>query len=211
MVTVDETLATAVRHHQAGELVEAEKVYRQVLQIEPRNAHALGMLGTLAIQAGQMGVAVRLIGEAINEDGSQAGFHANLAEAYRHLNQYDEAIRCGRRALELQPQLLSAHLTLGMIYYQQKDLTAAAESFRDALRVDPDNAQGCGGLGRVLLDQGNLSEAHVYFRCALQTAPNDPIAYANMASVLQARQARRSLRVLPHAAVAGPRKRDDLQ
>jgi len=36
-----QTLTQAVKHHQAGNLGEAEQLYRKILQAEPRHADAL--------------------------------------------------------------------------------------------------------------------------------------------------------------------------
>ena len=52
MATIPETLAIAVQHHQGGRLQVAEQLYRQVLQVEPKNADALHLLGVLAHQVG---------------------------------------------------------------------------------------------------------------------------------------------------------------
>src|SRR5262249_13384408 len=53
MSTVTETLAAAVWAHQAGDLRQAEQLYRHVLQAEPQHVDALHLLGVLAQQAGR--------------------------------------------------------------------------------------------------------------------------------------------------------------
>jgi hypothetical protein len=54
-------LKTAWQHHQAGRLHEAGKFYRQVLEAEPRNADALGLLGMIALQLGDSEIAADLL------------------------------------------------------------------------------------------------------------------------------------------------------
>ena len=56
---------SAVRHHQAGQLDEADRLYRKVLNTDPRNLHALHLRGALAHAAGRNEDAVKLIGRAI--------------------------------------------------------------------------------------------------------------------------------------------------
>jgi len=41
MATIPEALSITVRHHQAGELSQAEKIYRQILDVDPSHADAL--------------------------------------------------------------------------------------------------------------------------------------------------------------------------
>ena len=74
MLNVAEALALGTRHHQAGQLAEAERIYRQVLAAEPDNPQALHLLGLLAMQARQFDVAIGLIGRAIAETGVKRRF-----------------------------------------------------------------------------------------------------------------------------------------
>ena len=56
---------SAVGHHQAGRLAEAEKGYRGILESEPGHAGALHLLGMIGHQTGNPGLAVKLIAEAV--------------------------------------------------------------------------------------------------------------------------------------------------
>jgi protein O-GlcNAc transferase len=69
----------AVRHHQAGRLNEAERLYREVLQADPRHADALHFLGVLAHQAGRNDVAVDLIDKAIAQNSRVPAFTTTSA------------------------------------------------------------------------------------------------------------------------------------
>ena len=48
MATISEALAIALQHHQAGQLPQAEQIYRQILEVEPNHADAWHLLGVLA-------------------------------------------------------------------------------------------------------------------------------------------------------------------
>jgi 2-polyprenyl-3-methyl-5-hydroxy-6-metoxy-1,4-benzoquinol methylase len=62
---IAELLRRAVRHHQAGQLTEAEDYYRQVLAIDQNHFDSLHLLGVVAHQSGRSDLALRLIGRAI--------------------------------------------------------------------------------------------------------------------------------------------------
>src|SRR5207248_10437101 len=64
-MTIEQALAVAVRHHQRGELPQAETIYRKILAAQPRNADAMQLLGVLAHQIGRNDAALDLIGRAI--------------------------------------------------------------------------------------------------------------------------------------------------
>jgi protein O-GlcNAc transferase len=168
MFNVAEALALGTRHHQAGHLAEAERVYRQVLSAEPDHPQALHNLGALALQAGHLPIAIELIGRAIRQDRSQAAFHANLGEALRRTGNLTEAIRCYRLAIALEPGVAQIHAMLGATLHALGDLDDAAAALRESLRLAPEAAQPRIQLGRVLQAQGKLTEAEACFRRVLR-------------------------------------------
>ena len=80
-MTLEEQLESALSHHQAGRLAEAEKIYRQILAQQPDHADALHLLGVLAEQAGRSDVAVDLIRRAIAICSTNASYYGNLGIA----------------------------------------------------------------------------------------------------------------------------------
>ena len=53
MLTVAQALGQAVQQHQAGNLPQAEQLYRAILQVDPQQVDALQLLGLIAYQLGQ--------------------------------------------------------------------------------------------------------------------------------------------------------------
>jgi len=67
-----------MRHHQQGQLSQAEALYRQVLEEAPRHGDALHLLGVLALQAGDGPRAVELIRMALGVNPEFPVAMANL-------------------------------------------------------------------------------------------------------------------------------------
>src|SRR5262245_38497770 len=65
MVTIPEVLNQALGYHQAGDLQSAEQLYRQILQVDPQCTDAWHLLGVLAHQMGQNGLASDCVNRAI--------------------------------------------------------------------------------------------------------------------------------------------------
>ena len=80
-------LDRAVHAHRAGQLLDAEHLYRQALQVEPANADALHLLGVLASQRGQQYLAAGYIQEALFRQPDQPFCHSNLGIALRRAGQ----------------------------------------------------------------------------------------------------------------------------
>ena len=53
-MTIEQAMQTAIRHHQAGRLAEAEGIYLQILDRQPGHAQALELLGALNLQRGRL-------------------------------------------------------------------------------------------------------------------------------------------------------------
>ncbi len=185
MVTVAEAIALGTRHHQAGHVAEAERIYRQVLAVEPNHPDALHLLGVLALQGRQFDTAVQLIGAAIRVEPMQAAYHANLGEAHRHLGKVRDAIACYRQAVKVQPDLAPAHFSLGMLLHIDGQFSEATESLREALRLKPEDVQARTKLGLMLQDQNELDEAEACFRRVLSTEALWSEAHFNLGTVLQ--------------------------
>src|ERR1700719_3597112 len=73
--------ASALAHHQAGRLPQAEACYRKILAAEPANVNALHLLGVLARQVGQPRAAVDLIAKAVALNDRVPELHSNLGNA----------------------------------------------------------------------------------------------------------------------------------
>ncbi len=185
MATIAEAFATALEHHQAGQLPAAEQLYRQILEIEPRHADALHLLGFIYQQTGRPDVAGEYIKQAILLNGQQAAYHHNLGDTYRARGQFADAVACYQQALTLNPDLCEALNNLGLSWQQLGRLHEAADCFRRAATLRPDDPEVQGNLGNVYLDQGNTAEAVRCYRRALEVAPNDAWVHGKLAIALK--------------------------
>ena len=117
----------ALQHHQAGRLDEAERLFRQVLAVNPRHADSLHLLGVIAYQTGRHDLAVDLIRKAIAINPREASSHSNLGNLLKEQGRLDEAVASYRRALELRPDDPEAHYNLAMALLARGDMPAGWE------------------------------------------------------------------------------------
>ncbi len=80
MATIAQALDAAVKHHQAGNLAEAQRLYREILQHAPAHPDAWHLLGLVAYAREEYELAREQISKAIELDGAQASYHNHLAE-----------------------------------------------------------------------------------------------------------------------------------
>jgi tetratricopeptide (TPR) repeat protein len=182
--TIDQAIQLALQNHKAGQLAQAEKIYRQILEKIPEHADALHLLGTLTLQMGQTENAVDLIQHAVRVNPNAAEYCNNLGVALRSAGKLDEAVAAYERAVQLNPNHAQAHSNLSIVLRDKGDLEGAVASSRRALRVKPNYAEAYGNLANALKDQGNLTEAINAYRRALNIRPENAEMQSNLGAAL---------------------------
>jgi predicted TPR repeat methyltransferase len=185
MATISEALAIALQHYRAGRLQAAERIYRQILAVEPNHAETLFNLGDALNEQGKLDEAIACYRRALQRTPDFAAAHNNLGVAFSAQGNVDQAATCWRRALELSPDFAEAHNNLGKAFMEQGNLDDAAACYRRALELKPDFAQACNNLGAALNGRGKLEEAIACFRRAVALKPDFAEAYNNLALALQ--------------------------
>jgi len=179
-------LAQAMQFHNAGQLPQAEALYRQILSRHPNNVDALHLLGVLAGQAGRPDAAVELISRAIQLKPNHPDFHNNLGLACKTLGRLEPAIESYRRALALKPNDPDVHNNLAVALKDQGNLEQAIAHFEKALALRPNFALAMNNLGNALHAKGLFERAISCFKNALALNPQMPEAHYNLGNSLYA-------------------------
>ena len=99
----------------------------------------------------------------------------------------EEARRAYHQALELDPSLAAAHINLGRLYHEAKQLGPAEAHYRAAIRHAPDDALAHFNLGVLLEESKRPEESISAYRQALAHDPNFADAHYNLALLFEAR------------------------
>lgn len=178
-------LAGALELHRAGNLTEAERIYRDLLAADERHADAWHLLGLVLHQRGDHSAAVEHIQRAIGLRPASATFHANLASVWSATGRFDRVVVCLQEAVRIAPHDASFHLQLARAYQSQDSLSSAVASYRESLRLKPDQSEIHNHLGHLLSKLGRRNEAAVHFRRLVELLPRHSDAYLNLAISLQ--------------------------
>jgi tetratricopeptide (TPR) repeat protein len=98
----------------------------------------------------------------------------------------DEARRAYLEALRLQPDMVDAHIHLGLLYHRDGQLRDAERSYRKAVEYAPDEALGHFNLAVVLTDQGNPREAIAAYERVVTLLPSFAEAHCNLGTLYEA-------------------------
>jgi Tfp pilus assembly protein PilF len=91
-----------VGYHQVGALGQAEQLYLQVLQADPKQPDALHLLGLIAKRSGRHDLAGAYMRQALSIRPDFPEAHFNLGNVLREQGQLEEAAASYRQALRLQ-------------------------------------------------------------------------------------------------------------
>lgn len=170
-------LQQAIQAQQRGRLAEAEALYRQMLQRDPRQVDALHFLGVLTAQRGQHEQAADLIRRALELNPQYADAWNNLGNVLTALERPEEAAEAYRRTVELAPGHVGAYGNLGVALTQLGRLEEAIAACRQAIALAPDIAESYFNLGTALLAQGDHEGTIAAYQETVRRQPNHTRAY----------------------------------
>jgi tetratricopeptide (TPR) repeat protein len=205
MATHQEAIAQARWYYQAGNLQEAERRYREILQVAPFRADLWYDLGVACHLQGKLDDARASYEKALQLKPDDACAHNNLGAVRAAQGRLDEAVASYRRALHSQPSFADAYNNLGVALNRQGKPEEAAASFRQCLMLNPGQADAHNNLGNALRAQGRLQEAVDCFRRALELRPHSPDPYNGLSvTLIQLGQPDEALVCLREAVTQNP-------
>jgi len=189
----------------AGNEVQAEQIYREILEKEPNNAQIWHSLGLLAYGVNKLDAAYAYIGQALKLNSQVTLYHRNLGEIARRLGRLDQAILSGKAACTLSPDDLDAHYNLGLAYADSKEYAKAIFHYRKAIKINPKHGLSWNNLGSALERWGDKSQALSAYEKAVainalhaEAQNNQGAIYSEVGRLEEARQS------FSHAIAASP-------
>lgn len=170
-MTEDPTFARAVGLHQRGDIGTAERLYRQILCLQPRHAGALHLLGVIHLQRGELTEALAACEAALAVNPGNAAAHQTQGDALHDLKRYAQAVEAYDHCLALDPGCFVAWSNRGSALLRSRRFDEAVSSYERALAL-----QGSGGgrasprwLANPFLNRGAALQELGRFEAALES------------------------------------------
>jgi len=207
-LTADQALQQAIAAHKEGKLEEAERLYRDILQTQPRHPDANHNLGVLEVSLNKSEVALPLFKTAVEVNPNIEQFWISYIDALIKENQFENA----KEVLEqgektgltkaiidvLTQQLISAKkgqipfqmpsytkLNSLLEHYQNGRYNDAEKSAISITQQFPNHPFSWKVLGDVLKKTGRISESLVASQKAVEIDPLDAGAHNNLGNTLK--------------------------
>lgn len=179
-----ELFAGAQEAHQGGKPVEAERLYRRILELQPRHADALHFLGVLKLQDNRLAEAILLISRALELAPENPRAHCNIASALQRSGKLEEALAHLDQALRNRPDLPEALFNRANTLRIMGRYEEALRSYLRVVDIDPGFAAGHNNRGICLVQMKRLEESVAAFDRALKIRPDYADALSNRANAL---------------------------
>src|SRR5579883_2156671 len=185
MPEVASALTKALALHRAGRLVDAEKIYNEILAVQPGHFDGLHLLGIVFLQRGDHDKALKQIDLALkkNPDDITALNHRGLA--LYELKRFAEAAATFERALALRPDYADAHSNRGNALNALGRFDEALASYERAIAARPDHADAYSNRANTLNALRRFEEALASCDRALVLQPNSASAHCNRGNALK--------------------------
>ncbi|MEI6153388.1 MAG: tetratricopeptide repeat protein [Deltaproteobacteria bacterium] len=95
----------------------------------------------------------------------------------RNAQRQDEAIDLFKKAIELNPNLESAHVELGFLYYKKRLFDLERKAYEEALKINPNNTDTLFYLATNMETMGQYDEATRVFEKIVTLDPEDADTY----------------------------------
>lgn len=166
-------------------MVEAQALYRRVLEVDGRHFDSLHLLGLVMVQSGEAEAGVAFIRRALAVRPGVPEACYNLGHALLTLGRPTEALDSFRLALERNPRDAQCHFEAGNALKDLKRTDEAISHYDEAIRLNPRYAEAYNNRGIALKDAGRSDAAVESYDAALALNPRYAEAHSNRGNALK--------------------------
>jgi len=181
---------TQARLVMATSLLKLNKIKESIVELEvlykadQNNEKVTSLLGSAYVMNGQLADGVRLFEQSAKQNPKQAIAQYQLGSALiRDKKNVKKGQQALIKALNLDPELIQANLSLYLSYMQSKDFIDAAKIATQMMDKKPNDSLAYNLLGQAYLAEGDIDKATKSFQSTLEKFPSDPVTSENIARI----------------------------
>ncbi|HOK41616.1 MAG TPA: tetratricopeptide repeat protein [bacterium] len=168
-------LNLAQREMIKGNYEEAEKIYKQIIKLKPKDADIYNRFGNFLFKINKIKRAIAMYKIALKYDEKNDKVLYNLGIAYLKINELEKSKRFFNKVLELCPEDKYTLNQLGWIEYKKNEYNNAIDYFLKALKKDSNFILPLLNLGWVYIQQNELTKALQIYQNLLIKYPDNLI------------------------------------
>ena len=182
----DQALRAAYSLHQQGNLTQAADLYRQLIGRNPRNFHALHLLGILEAGAGNIEQAKALMARSLAIKPPNIQYVENYATILCQAQEYEAALQSCQKGLLLNGDSASLLYVSAVSLFKLGRLEEALTHFNQLLAAQPRHIMALNERGSVLAEMKQFGAALESVEMALGLNPRFAEAQLNKGNLCSA-------------------------
>jgi tetratricopeptide (TPR) repeat protein len=192
-----------------GNFTKARLEFKNVLQIDPKDANTYFMFGQIEEKEENWPKAYALFLRASELDSAHVGAQVHLGTIYALAGETEKALAAADAALKVEPKNAPAMVLKGFVKAKAGEKDAAIDNVLSAIESDPRNVEAASLLAALYADQGDLDRAIRIAKDSLTQHPDRAASYLLLARLyLQSGNSEEVVGVLSELIRINP---DDLQ
>lgn len=164
---------------------DAEKIYARLKSMTPSRIEDMELYSTCLWHLRKEVDLAFLAHEVIDIDRSSPQAWCVVGNSFAVQRDHDQAIKCFKRATQLDPKFAYAHTLQGHECVENEEYDKALSAFRNAIAVDNRHFNAWYGLGRVFEKQGKYDLAEQHYRTAAGINPSSAVLLTCIGAVLE--------------------------
>ena len=184
-MNIEQKLQEAISKHQEGRLEEAEKIYLDILKIDPKNADVYNNLGILFQINNKFEEAIEYYKKAIEFKSDFAEAYNNLGFLLQKLKRFDEAVINYNEAIALKIKSEKTYYNLGIILNELGKLDEAEASYRQAIILKPDFANAYLNIAIISHKLKKFEEAIANYKKTIEFKSDHAEIHNNLGTLLK--------------------------
>ena len=191
-LTIGQALQKAIEAHKAGQLREADKLYRAILNAQPRHPDANHNLGVLEVGVGKVQEALPFFKMALEANPTIAQFWLSYIDALIKSGEFqlvDEVTKSFQNSnfdkATIEKVGCQIYLKLGLAHQSRNEFKTAEELFRKSIETDPLACEAYIHLGLLYKIMEAPLKSLDAFELARNVFPLLPQVYTNACEVCE--------------------------
>ncbi|KAI4113500.1 MAG: hypothetical protein LQ345_005535 [Seirophora villosa] len=164
---------------------DAEKIYARLKAMAPSRVEDMELYSTCLWQLRKDVDLAFLAHETIDIDRTSPQAWCVVGNSFSVQREHDQAIKCFKRATQLDPQFTYAYTLQGHEYIENEEYDKALSAYRTAIAVEHRHVNGWYGLGRVFEKQGKYEHAEQHYRTAAGINPSSAVLLTCIGAMLE--------------------------
>ena len=161
----------------------AEKIYDEILKINPNYVNAYNNLGILYNQLGEYKKSMNCYEKAIQIQPNNASAHNNLGFVLNQLDEHQKAMNCFEKAIQIESNYADAFYNLGNVHKELRKYQKAINCYEKTIAINSNYVGAYNNLGALLNQLGEYKKSMNYYEKAIQIQPNNANTYNNLGNL----------------------------